>query len=84
MITHILSNSPEEYQKIVGILEDKLNEKDHPITIERIHDKLLVKFDRRNRRLETKSSREDEKSLYVFALVLGRYGLPHLKLNGTE
>ena len=45
MMTHILSNLPEEYQTIVEILEDELDDKDYPLTIERIHDNLSVKFD---------------------------------------
>ena len=36
MMTHILSNLPEKYQTIVEILEDKLNEEQHPLNIERI------------------------------------------------
>ena len=45
MMTHILSNLPDKYRTIVEILEDELNEKYQPLTIERIRDKLSVKFD---------------------------------------
>ena len=45
MMTHILYNLPEEYQIIVGILEDKLDNKDKPLNIESIRDNLLVKFE---------------------------------------
>ena len=65
MMTHILLNLPEEYGTIVEIIEDKLDEKDHPITTERIHNKILVKFDGMNKQSETKPSGEDEKYLDV-------------------
>ena len=47
-MTHILSNLPEEYQIIVEGIEEKLYEKYHPLTIERIRDKLSETFDRMN------------------------------------
>ena len=37
MMNHIISNLPEEYKTNVEILEDKLDDKEHPITIERIY-----------------------------------------------
>ena len=52
-------------QKIVEILEDKLDEKCHPLTIEKTCDKILAKFDRITEQLETKTSGEYEKALYV-------------------
>ena len=48
MMTHILSNLPEEYHTIMEIIEDKLDDKYYPPTIERIRDKLSVKFDQIN------------------------------------
>ena len=33
MMTHILSNLPEEYQTIMEILEDELDKEDNPFTI---------------------------------------------------
>ena len=48
MMSHILSNLPEEYQTIVEILEDKLDNDSDFITIERIHDKILVEYDKTN------------------------------------
>ena len=45
-MTHILSNLPEEYQTMVKILKDKLDDNDEYLNIERIRDKLLVNFDR--------------------------------------
>ena len=60
MMTHILSNLPEEYQTIVEILEDKLYDKDDHIAIERIRDKLLAKFDQMNEQSGPRTSREDE------------------------
>ena len=65
MITHILLNLPEEYQTIVEILEEKLDDKDDPLTIERIRDKFLVKFDQVNKQSRPRTLREYEKSLYV-------------------
>ena len=65
MMTHILLDLPEEYQTIVKILEDDLYNEDYPITIERICDKLLVKFDGTNKQPRPRTSREDEKALYV-------------------
>ena len=65
MMTHILSNLPEEYQAIVEILEDDLDDEDDPLTIERIPDKILVKFDQMNEQSEPRTSREDEKDLYL-------------------
>ena len=44
-MTHILLNLPEEYQTIVENIEDKLYDKDNPLTIESIRDKILVNFD---------------------------------------
>ena len=43
IMTRILANLPEEYQNIVKILEDELDDDDNPLIIERIRDKLLVK-----------------------------------------
>ena len=45
MMTNILSNLPEEYQTIFEIIQGKLDYKENPLTIERIHDNLSVKFD---------------------------------------
>ena len=64
MMTHILLNLPEKYQTIMEILK-KRDKKDHTINIERTCDKLSVKFDRINKRPETKTSREDEKYLNI-------------------
>ena len=47
-MTHILSNLPEEYQIIVESIEEKLYEKYHPLTIERIRDKLSAEIDQMN------------------------------------
>ena len=60
MMTHILSNLPEECQIILEILEDELYDKDKPITIESICEKLLMKFDRMNEKSGPRASREDE------------------------
>ena len=48
MMSHILSNLPEEYQTIVEILEYKLDNDSDFVTIERIHDNILVKYDQTN------------------------------------
>ena len=50
MMSHILSNLPEEYQTIVEIIEDKLDDYSDFITIERISDNILVKYDRTNKK----------------------------------
>ena len=44
MITHIILNLPEEYQTKIEILEEKLDDKDSPLNIKRIHDELLYKY----------------------------------------
>ena len=59
-MTHILLNLPEEYQTIVEILEEKLHDKDDPLTIERIRDKLSVKFDLMNEQSVPRNLREYE------------------------
>ena len=43
-MTYIISNLPEEYQIIVEILEDKLDDDNGPLTIDMICDKLYVIF----------------------------------------
>ena len=43
-MTHILSNLPEEYQTIMKILEEKLDDKDDPLSINMICDKITVIF----------------------------------------
>ena len=58
MMTHIMSNIPEEYKKIVENLEDEVDDNIYPLTIERICDKLLSKYDQKNEQSETKTSRE--------------------------
>ena len=65
MITSIISNLPEEYQTIVEILEDKLDEKEGLLNIEKIHDNLSVKFNQMNEQSGPRTSIEDEKVLYV-------------------
>ena len=62
MMTHILSNLPEEYQSIVEILEDKLDDKDDHLNIERILEKLLVKFGHMNEQSGPRTSIEEEKT----------------------
>ena len=59
MMSHILSNLPEEYQTIVEIIEDKLDDYSDFITIERISDNILVKYDQMNKESGTKMSGED-------------------------
>ena len=48
IMTHILSNLPEEYQTAVEILEEKLYYKDDSLTIEKIREKNSVGFDSMN------------------------------------
>ena len=59
MMSHIQSNLPEEYQTIVEIIEDKLDDDSDFITIERIRDNILVKYDQTNKKSGTKISGED-------------------------
>ena len=59
-MTHILSNLPEEYQNIVETIEYKLDYEENPLAIDRIHDKLSVKYYRMNEQSTMKTSREDE------------------------
>ena len=60
VMTHILSNLPEEYQNIVETIEYKLDYEENPLAIDRIHDKLSVKYYRMNEQSTMKTSREDE------------------------
>ena len=62
-MTHILSNLPEEYQTTVEILEYELYDKNDPLTIERIREKNLAKFDQTNEQSGPRTSRKYEKSL---------------------
>ena len=79
-MTHILLNLPEEYQTIVEILEKKIDDKENPLTIERICDKLLVKIYQMNEQSGPRTSEEDEKSLSVkyqykvICTTCGKYG----------
>ena len=57
MMSHKLSNLPEEYQTIVEILEYKLDDDSDFITIQRIRDKILVKYDQTNKKSRPKMSR---------------------------
>ena len=61
MMTHIILNLHEEYQTIIEILEDKMEDKGNPITTERIFYKLSVKFYRMNKQSVPRTSVEDEK-----------------------
>ena len=65
MMTHILSNLPKDYQNTIEILEDKLDDEENPLTIERINDKLFLKYDQMNEQPTKKTSREDEKPFYM-------------------
>ena len=49
MMTHILSNLSNEYQYIVETLEDKLYDEDDPLNIERVREKVFVKYDQMNK-----------------------------------
>ena len=79
-MTHILSNLPEEYQTTVEIIGDELDDKDTLLTIERICDNILVKFDQINEQSISRTSIEVEKDLYVktqykgTCMTCGRYG----------
>ena len=44
MMTRILSNLPEEYEKIVENLEEELGEDINPLTTKNICDKFLGKY----------------------------------------
>ena len=61
MITHILSNLPEEYQTFIEILEYNLDYEDNPLTIGRTRENLSVKFYQMNGQSAPRNSREDEK-----------------------
>ena len=60
MMSHILANLSEEYQTIIEILEDKLDYDSDSITIERIRDKIFLKYEQINKKSRTKNLREDE------------------------
>ena len=73
MMTSILSNLPEEYKAIVEILEDKLDDKEKPLTIESICYKILVEFYWKNKQSGPRTSREYEKSLCLKSQYKGTY-----------
>ena len=50
MMTHILSNLPEEYDSIVENLEEKVDDDIDMLTIKKIQEKISVKYDRMNAR----------------------------------
>ena len=56
---------PEEYQTIVENLEDKLEDDSDFITVERICDNILVKYDQINKQSRPKIPIEDENYLNV-------------------
>ena len=64
-MTHILSNLPEEYQNTVKSIDKELDDNNKPLTIQRISDKLLVKFDQMEEQSMPRTSREYEKALYT-------------------
>jgi hypothetical protein len=47
-LIHILNNLPPEYETTVESLEDKIGAETDPLTIEKLRDKLNLKFDRLN------------------------------------
>ena len=49
MITHIILNLPEEYQTIVEILEEKLDYEYNTSTLDKIRDKISVKYNQMNK-----------------------------------
>ena len=62
---HMLSSLPEEYKTIVEIIQDKIDDDKYPLTIKRIRDNLLVKCDQMNEQTGSKTSIEDERSVYL-------------------
>ena len=50
IMTHILTNLPEEYKNIFENLEEKLDDKNNMFTVERIRDNLSAKYNRMNAR----------------------------------
>ena len=56
MMAHIQENLLEAYKNITENLQDALNDKDDPLTIKKINDKLAAKYDCLNVRTKTKSS----------------------------
>ena len=62
-MTHILLNLPEEYQNIVEVLWEELYDEGDTLTLEKICDKLLEKYDGMDKKSIPKTTREDETSL---------------------
>ena len=73
MITHILSNLPEEYQAIVKILADKIDHKDYPITMENIRGKFSVILDQMKGQSVPRTPREYGKDLYIKSQYKGTF-----------
>ena len=65
MMTHIIQNLPEEYQNMVQMIKYRLDDEDNCLTIERIGDKHLIKYDQMDEQSRPKTSREYEKSFYM-------------------
>ena len=65
VMTHILSNLPEKYENIIENIDDGLDDGIDTLTIERIRDNSLAKYDQMTAQSETKNSREDENALYI-------------------
>ena len=64
IMIHILSNLPEAYKNNVEILEDYLNDDYNPLTIKRIHSKLLVNYNQIIEQWE-KNTKRRFKNLYA-------------------
>ena len=71
MMTHILPKLYEKYKNILEVLEYKLDDYNNTLTIERICDKLLVKYDLMNKQSIPTMSREDGESLYIKITIQG-------------
>ena len=63
VMTHILSNLPEKYENIIENIDDGLDDGIDTLTIDRIRDNSLAKYDQMTAQSETKTSREDENAL---------------------
>ena len=76
-MTHILSNLLDEYQNIVEVLDDGLNYEDNILTIDRICDKILVKYHWMSKKSRPKTSWEDKNpfTLNLNSMVSARLAL---------
>jgi len=62
---HILNNLPKEYESVVNNLENKLDDRTNPLTIQNIQEALNLKFERMKGKKSRGSDENEETALYA-------------------